>query len=421
MDNVSNSKEMAIIEELNDILNVDNSVDKSNFTAEVIKQKQKVITIDVDEEWIENNLIDIPFIYYYQSKEIINAVTYKWTSSDGLDREIQVRSSIKGVPSPFEYDVLLALMRIYLRNNKNKIIPHNSNLGNTIQFTFRELSKEMGYSGFGSATKKRLDDAIEKLTDTNIYNTEKGGLYNPLTKEYITDGKMVVGILHNYKAYSYIREKNGEVKLDTKSLKDKASVVIDDFFFNNIKAGKGKISNKSLRQSLKNDLSRRLYLMLNKWRNNRNSMFVTYEKLYERIPLSDEKSKSYRNKRIRSATKELVEKDFLADMDVNEKGITFIFSKTKKKSSPNTTQIKKSYNTYDEIIEGLKKYSFTEKDINKYLTLDKIIDTQAILRYVDTHLNSINKPKAYIIKGLKEGYKDLMRNAIYSEVVTDED
>lgn len=411
MDNVDKEHEVAENKGFNSIVSVDKSVEKYK-NANIVKGEQKILTIDVDEEWIENNLIDMPFIYYYQSKEPINMVEYKWKSNDGLNRSIQVRSSIYGVPSPFEFDVLLALLRIHFKNNNNVVYPAK-NMNNTIHFTFRELAKEMGYKGFGGKTKEKLDKAIERLCDTNLYNTTQGGLYNPITKEYITDSKMVINILSDYKSYSYINTNEG-VKLDKKSLKDKASVVIHEFFFTSICNGKGKISDKNLRLSLKNSLSRRLYLILNKWRNNRSEMFLTYEKMYERIPLIDSKTISYRNKRIKSASEELVEKGFLKSINVQNRGITFVFNDKKIKSSPEPTPtLLKKYNNYDELINGLKFYGLNDNEIKEYLTLDKILDAQAMLRYIDIHTATIKNPKAYIIYGFKNGYNELMKNSLY--------
>ncbi|EKS4345154.1 hypothetical protein QB607_003158 [Clostridium botulinum] len=411
---MDNCEQIGLAEVLNDKIDEN----KQEFSSNVTRQKQNIITISVDEEWIENNLIDMPFIYYYQNKskeKVVNAVKYTWKSNDGLERCIEVRSSIHGVPSPFEYEVLLALLRIHFRNN-NDVVISNKKISNKINFTFRELSKEMGFKGFGGKNKERLDKAIEVLCDTNIYNTAFGGLYDPVEKTYITDAKKVVGILGHYETYSYINT-DGNPILDRKSLKDKASVVIDEFFFNNICNGKGKISNKSLRLSLKNDLARRIYLIINKWRNNRNEMYITYKKLYERIPLDDSKTVSYRNRRIRSACQELKDKKYLKDYEANKEGIIFVFkNKNKDKKSPDTTQnLLLRYTTYTEVLKGLLKYGFTYEEVDKYLELDKIPMAQAILRYVDIHINNIDNPKFYIIGTLIKGNKDILNNPIYSE------
>lgn len=406
---MNKQEQIGLAEVVNDYLAVDKVVDNTS-EIKIIKGKAKILTIDVDEEWIENSFIDLPFIYYYQSKEPIYMIEYKWKSNDGLERAIQVRSSIHGIPTPFEYDVLLALLRIFIRNNNDRIII-GKKVSNMINFTFRELSKEMGFKGFGGKTKARLEKAIETLCDTNIYNTMKGGLYDTISKTYVTDAKMIIGILHNYTGYSYINTSKGVV-LDKSSLKDKVSVGIDEFFLNNITAGKGKISNKTLRQSLKIDVARRIYLIINKWRNNRSEMYITYKKLYERIPLDNSKTVSYRNNRIRVACKELVNKDFLYDFSVEKEGIIFKFI-NKNKSLSDTTPIEK-YKTYSALNNGLLKYGFTYEDIDKYLQLDKVQLCQCVLRYVDEHLNTIKEPKFYIIGCLIKGNNDILKDKRYN-------
>jgi Replication initiator protein A. len=383
------------------------------------KMKPKTINIKADEDFIENNLIDLPFIYYYKSKEPVTSVKYEWISSDGKKKSIEVRSSKLGVPTSYDYDVLLALLRLYVRQEGDRIVCKENiesltELDNTVHFSYRELIAEMGYKDYTVKLKNKIDDSIERLCDTNIYNIG-GGIYNPLTKEYIQDYKYQINILYDYKSYKYIvvgQDEKGDniTVLDKNSLKDKVSVKISLFFLKNLLCGKGKISDKNLRLSLKLDVSRRLYLILNKWRNGRGKFFLKFETLYDRIPLTDDKSDYYRKRRLKDACEELKNTNFIVDYIFNKQGVEFIFNEYIELAiaeEENINGLLKKYNTYDEIINALKDYGITDQTINEHLKLHEIPNIQALLRYIEDRKSTIGNVVNYIFKGLVQPYENI--------------
>lgn len=397
-------------------------------TSQILSKGVKVLTIKIDEDFVENNLIDLPFIYYYKSKEPITAITYKWTTSDGKNRAIEVRSSKYGIPTPYDYNVLLALFRIYIRQQGNKVvlikdqdIVNFDELDNTVNFSFKELMEEMGYKSNSAPNKKKVEKAIETLVDTNIYNTSSGGLYNPFTKEYITDAKFQIGILDGYKTYNYVTatdengneivDKNGEVKqkIDKKSVKDKCTIKIDKFFLKSLYYGNGKISDKNLRLSLKNDIARKIYLILNKWRNNRAEMFLKFETLYNRIPLNDTKDDYYRKRRVLEGLNELKETEYIIEYQKERDGVNIVFSNEKKlKIQEKFEGLLSKYNTYDEIVNQFFVYGIDDKTFNKCFQIHKIPYYQALLRFVEDRSDKIDNITSYIFKGLAiEEYKDI--------------
>ncbi len=391
-------------------------------TSKILAQGVKVLNIRVDEDFVENNLIDLPFIYYYKAKEPITAITYSWTTSDGKNRAIEVRSSKYGIPDSYCYDVLLALFRIYIKNKNNKIvlvkdensINFDSLEETTVEFTYKELQQEMGYKSFSKPNKIKIEKAIEMLCDTNIYNTTNGGLYNPFTKEYITDAKFQVGILDNYKAYSYvtITDENGIDKqvLDKKSVKDKCSVRIDGFFLKNLFYGNGKISDKNLRLTLKNDIAKKIYLILNKWRNNRSEMFLKFETLYNRIPLNDTKNDYYRKRRVIEGLDELVKHEYIVDYEKVRDGVNIVFNGEKIKVNSKIDKISlllDKYNEYEEIVNKIKEHGIDDLSFKVYFKMHKIPYYQALLRLIDDREDKIDNIKSYLLKGLTEEYKDI--------------
>jgi hypothetical protein len=106
---VENSKQMSIFN--------DKPVDKDVDKSRIISKKPKTLRIKTEEGIIESNLAEMPFIYYYQKKEPINVLEYMWVDSKGVKRGLEVRNPKHGVPSSFEFDVLLALHKIFAKNN----------------------------------------------------------------------------------------------------------------------------------------------------------------------------------------------------------------------------------------------------------------------------------------------------------------
>lgn len=405
--------------------------EKSIVKTNSNKIRPKSINIKASEDFIENSLIDLPFIYLYKNKDKntpIISVTYEWVSSDSKKKSIEVRSSKLGVPTSYDYDVLLALLRIYLRQNGDKIFClENMNdlteFNNTVYFSYREIITEMGYKDYSILLKRKIDSCIERLCDTNIYNTGCG-IYNPMTKEYITDYKFQVGILSSYSAYTYIItvDENGEEKkvLDKKSLKEKASVKIDVFFLKNLLCGKGKISDRNLRLSLKSDVGRRLFLILNKWRNSRNRFFLKLDTLYNRIPLNyiltdnegnrteDDKTDYYKKRRLKDACNELKEKGFIYNYEFIRDGVEFIFSDTCEVAiTESNDELLNMYNSYDDMINTLREYGLTDKVLDKHFKLYQVPYIQALLRFVYDRKNKIDNVQSYIFKGLISPYENI--------------
>jgi hypothetical protein len=205
-------------------------VDKSK----IISKKPKTLRIKTDEAIIESNLAEMPFIYYYKKKEPINILEYIWYDSKGVKRGLEVRNPKHGVPSDYEYQVLLALYKIFAKNNP--ILTSNEesqsfDIPIVINFSFKELAKEMGYANYGGSIKTKLDNAIECLIDTTIYNRYNGGLLDQSTGQYIIDGKKAFHILEEYEAYSYKELIPGEKRLQGEEIKERTMIRLSSFFF----------------------------------------------------------------------------------------------------------------------------------------------------------------------------------------------
>ena len=415
--------------------NVDNLAEMKNFNTQITNTKCKTIEINLgtEEEFIENNLIDLPFIYFYKvskNQEKTTTVKYNWTASDSTKREIEIKSSDRGVPNPFDFEVLLSLFNIFLKQHfeDNKILcvknkEHTEELkdffetmDNKVTFSYKEIAKELGYKSFSSIVKKNIENSILKLKETTIYNSSQG-LYDPCEKIYIDDATYSIDILKDYRGIKYrtITDENGNTKkmVNRKDCKDLNHVKIDKFFLKSLILGNGKIGNKKLRLSLKNNIAKKLYILLNKWQNNRSEAFYKFQTLYERIPLPATKSDYYRKRRVLDALKELKEKEFLINFEEIKDGVNLQFNKSKKKlkePKDNKNKIQKlldKYNKYDEVIDKFKEYGITDSIFTKHFELCEIQYYQALLRFVEDRESKIDNIQSYILKGFITKYKEI--------------
>lgn len=392
----------------------DKPVDKSH----IIAKKPKTMRIKTDESIIESNLAEMPFIYYYKQKDPINILEYIWYDSKGVKRGLEVRNPKYGIPSSFEYETLLALWKVYVKNNP--VIEFDEEKGSydlpiVINFDYKEIAKEMGYENYGGSIKKRIEQAIECLIDTTIYNRHSGGLLDQQTGEYIIDSKKAFHILEEYESYSYKELKSGEKRIDANKIKERTKVRISNFFYNSMCNNYLRRYNYTRFIDLKSGIAKKLMVMLNKWKGKRGSVELYYQTLYERIPLIDTKSVSYRNKCIRTAADELVRVGFIQEYscDDKKKKINFIFDRCALNDigcDKDTYCGRDQFNSFHEIMQGFRDFGFTNEEAEKLLDLSRLPYIKALLRscYIKQQYNSIENSKGYIYVGLQEpGYKNL--------------
>ncbi|HCL4447225.1 TPA: hypothetical protein N2D16_002830 [Clostridium botulinum] len=366
-------EQLSIIDRVNDILGFNDDIaekqpkkqKKQEQTYKGMKpsQKVKVLKIPVDESILEGNLIEIPFISYYKEKEPLTAVEYVWVDSKGVEKTIEVRGSKWGVPDEYCFDVLTALFRLHMKQNKCiefDIENQKWNMNKTINFSLSELAREMGYKSLGKNVFDKLDIALEILNDTTIYNKAGGTFLDVKTNTYLTpEKKESIRIVTHYKSYRYSNRDKDQKRINYREIKDYTSVKIDDFIYESLCNSYFKIFNYESYRLLKMGIAKKIYLLLSKWRANRSKVFLNWKTLYQKIPLTDKKPEKYRRKRIRDAYNKLIEIGFLVRVHENTKGVEFIFEDTandelaldviESKDKP------KKYNTIMEILMALNE------------------------------------------------------------------
>lgn len=375
----------------------------SHGTAKVFRYNAGVDSL------VDGNSVQMAFLRDYKG-EIQTAMEYIWYTKDGnnlIKRGIFVSGHGKyGVPTLKEYDIYVALQRIFInKKTKNGICELKTDSIDSdylrISFTINELARELGYSTPSSATRENLKRSIEILLATTIFSRHEGGIYDIRNKKYITNtskGFHLVEDMNN----NEITDESGEVIFDTTNIR------LSEFTYEQILNDYKLFYNKQVYNKTKNLMARKIYHMALQWKGNNNFAFANLNTLIERIPMIDVEDK-YKKRDIKKALKILDDKGMVKikyDND-NPNKVYFIF-----KDDIENNHVKK-YNTYGEIEEAYYRMGFTFDEIGGYLDPQNIRHIQAVLRYMDTRIktNSIDDIKEYFKKCLSN--KDFKPDDIY--------
>jgi hypothetical protein len=384
------------------------NVDKSVSQVKSMKEQEediKFIKLKSYEGINESNLMTIPFVSFSKAK--VKTIERTWVRSNGDEVGIKVVGGEHGCPTMSEMDVLLALLRIMIRDNGNGYTYNKSqkqvSLNKVINFTYSELAKELGYAKFGGQQKRTLEKSMKILVETTIYSNfairdiEQG--------EYIADfkGEESCNILTHYKSYSMARRKRAKQNFaDHKEVRECTSVEIDDFFFNNMCNNYFKIYDFKKYMSLNDDISKKLFLILSHWSHGYQK-FISYRVLYDYIgldvPTADKAY--YYNRKLRASAEKFKAIGFINDFELRQgEGINFIFNLVKL----NRSKFKDRYLTIEDIYTRLRELGFSLDEFNIYVRLDNEPYVSALLRYIDDKTaqdHTIHDLKAYVEEGLK--------------------
>ena len=326
MDNVDNSKKGLNL--------TDYKLKASNKRInKIMTAKRKTININATEGIIEGSLVDMPFITCKKTNEIINVVNYNWLDSNGIQHGVEIVGGKYGIPTTEEFDVLIALLKIFATNNKiefgEAVNEENYNINNPemiITFSLNQIAREMGKKSFSSSVLNRIKQAIYTLKQTTISNRQAGALYDINNKKYLESSEKLFSIIEEANFYSLQAHKKSPKK-------DLNSVRLGKFFYQSIKGGYFKYINYDTYKQLKNGVAKRIFLCLTKWRNNKLYITLKYDTLYSRIPLEDDIPKKQKKATLKRACNALVKIDYLQSYEMKQHYVTFIFGNNKIKGS----------------------------------------------------------------------------------------
>lgn len=387
----------------------------------------KVINMKKNQSFNESNLMTLPFISLKRKR--VPEIKRFWIR-DGQEVALKVVGGAKYLcPTIYELDVLMALFKIHSKNMDDKIevltsktVDENgevltskhsiTNMPQKINFTYRGLAKEMGLSGFGKATKERLEKSILCLNECTIYSTlairdqEVGG--------YVIDfdGCESSRILKNYKSYSVSKRKMANKKLlDPVKIEEHQSVEIDDFFYKNLCNNFLKIYDYDIYKNLKSSVAKKLQLILTQWSRGYEK-YIKFQTLCDYIGLDciTKDEIYYSNKQLKIALEELKSIKFIQEYSFINEGVNLVFNTTSREKARGLDK----YTTDEEIVSRLRELGIDYDDIIKYCRLESMDYIAALLRYIDDRIKMgfVDDIKKYTQKGLPYGKYDVNKYMI---------
>lgn len=375
----------------------------------------KTINIKDSQSFNESNLMTLPFISLKRKR--VPEINRIWIR-DGQEIALKVVGGSRYLcPTIYELDTLMALFKIHSENINNKInivstktVDDNgvvlsskhtvTNMPKRINFTYRRLAKEMGLSGFGKATKERLEKSILCLNECTVYSVL--AIRDQEQGEYVIDfdGIESSSILKNYRSYSASKWKKANKKLlDPVKIEEYQSIEIDDFFYKNLCNNFLKVYDYDTYKRLKGGVAKKIQLILTQWSKG-DEKFIRFQTLCDYIGLDCETKDQvyYANKQIKSALDELKCVGFVQDFNFINDGVNLVFNTTGKIKS-------KGLNKYirdEEIVARLREIGINYDDITKHCRLDTMHYIAALLRYVDYRHKKgwVDDIKDYTFRGL---------------------
>jgi hypothetical protein len=388
------------------------------------KKKRQTLNIPINRAIVEINLFTLPLGVLGKTIKTENGeikpkdageIIVSWNDSDGVERGIRILGSdTYGVLTYFDVKVLIGLFKLY--SEQNAVIQYDFKtetygVTNKINFTFSELARAMKYTTAGKNLKK-LQDSIRRISAIKLMNVGDGAIYDPTKKMYIkAKAEKSYNILdHEMCRYEMFDE--NEKRPNATEIRENNFVIIDEFFFNSLCKGYGKIIEYDLYLSLKSDITCRVYSLLEGWCGKKKiDMFRYYDTFYNLIPLDKNSSVSVKNRYIRDAADELKEVGYIQGYEIedreNGRGIRFIFNYSEYEAQNIDIYGLEKYKTEEEVIIVLRDNGISNEKIEQSLRIKEFEYIKALLRYYDVQMkyDKITKnPKRFLEKGLETPY-----------------
>jgi hypothetical protein len=375
----------------------------SKGTAKVFRYNAGVDAV------VDGNTVQMAFLREYKSEEIQTAMEYMWfANEDGklIKRGLYVSGHGEfGVPTLKEYDVYVALQRIFINKKTKRGICQleTENINDEdleIQFTINELARELGYSTPSSATRENLKKSIRILLATTIFSKYTGGIYDIRNKKYIANAEIGFHFLESMQSLDLIGDDE---------IMDVTKIKLSKFTYDQILNDYKLFYNKNIYNKTKNLMARKIYHMALQWKGNNNFSFVNINTLVEKFPMINVEDK-YKKRDIKKAIKILNDKGMVRikyDEDNPDK-VYFIFNNVSEEVCVDSIS---KYITYKDTKERFYEIGFNVIEVDEYLEqqIENVKYIQALLRYVDERINGgyLKNPKAYVKKCIKNPLRTL--------------
>lgn len=406
----------------------------------------KYLTIKKNESVVEGNWADLPIFSFNRAKYYLtgdvkkdneirkfgaivvnqkaeNIVDrfikrYKWQKKgekEGqiISRGLEIVGSLKyGLLQFSDFEILMATSKAHYNlkgRNKIEIQDKRYLFPRELEFTYSEVAKTMGYKNAGGSELRKIDIALKRMTEVTVWNTIDGGLYDVTNKKNITNVTNGYHIIDEYIAYRYSDLKEtGEKRKNYRDIKCK--IKLNNFFYESMCKSYFKLFDYDMFKQIKKSIAKKIYLITHKWRgsNKKKRWFITYDVLFERIPIDENLPRFKKKEVVVNSCKELIELGYFENVIYNKTYIEFIFPHGVESS----TYLLDKYHVVSEIKISLKdNYGLSEDEISDYINIDKfslefINYISALMRYCDYKVvkTKIKDKKKYIIGGLVGKY-----------------
>lgn len=407
-----------------------------------IKGKKKVIKLRNGESIMDGNSVQTPFLAPYRitknketgDLEPLTYVEYTWTAIENgveIQRGLNVNGHGKlGVPTLKDKEVLRALQDIYIWNKIDKgILRLETDPSKVTEedliidfHSIDNIATAMGYKKISGQQRQSIKDSIERLVATTVFNTHKGGLYDPVKKRYITDSKISYKYLDGLEDYvqydcdscEYITHCRGNTNNCINEEKQKTNVTkikMSMFLYLSIANNYRLYYNKDRANEIKNLIAKNIYLISRKWIGDGYISKANIKKYIDRIPMNAKQEK-HRKQAIKEGIALLDKYDFVKASIKND--IITVVHLDKKPTNKeinnliadnlptgDTTYLKNKYNSFSELREELLNIGLTELEFNCIVdqNIEQIEYIKALLRYVmiKSRYNSDLNPSEYFV------------------------
>lgn len=358
---------------------------------------------------VDGNIAQIPFVRPYEGKPqtILEYIWYTKESGNIIKRGIYVSGHGEyGVPTLREYDVYVALERIFI-NKRTKyglceLLAPNEAINDylNIEFTLNELAKELGYAHANSGTRELIKKSIRILLATTLFARYAGGVYDIRNKKYITNAEVGIHLLDTIES-GEIYDEDGNPVVDVTRIR------LSKFSYEQILNDYKLFYDIRKYNMTRNLMARKIYHMALQWKGNNKISWANINTLIERIPMIDVEDK-YKKRDIKKVLK-LMDSVGMVKIKYdteNEDKVYFIFSDDDEEID---TALLQKYNTYADIRDAYFNIGFTLDELDKYLNVENIRYIQALLRYLDDTGKSSNMKdvKKYIKTCIENPLKNL--------------
>lgn len=401
---------------------------QKSFTA--TQGKQKVIKLRSSESIMDGNSVQTPFIAPYRipknkdgHREPLTSVQYTWESIENgvvVKRGLEVSGHGRlGVPTLKDKEVLRALQDIYIWSKIDKgVLRLETDLSKVTEqdlmvdfISIENIAKAMGYKSISGQQRTFIKESIERLVATTIFNRYSGGLYDPISKRYITDRNV---------SYKYLDEMDNYIEYDcgscscknicNKNIKhcinednqkrDVTKIKLSTFVYLNIANNYRLYYDRDNANLIRNLIAKNIYLISRKWIGNGYVAVANIKKYMDRIPMNAKQEK-HRKQALKEGLDILNTYDFV-EATIDKKDIVTVKHLDKKptnkgniktiendKKPTDLSYYKDRYTTFMKLRERLLEIGFTELEFNNVIeaNIQKIEYFKALMRYVDMRCN----------------------------------